>query len=135
MIDLSTFAGNNKKNIVNATTGTIGFTLPGGNGAMVSGEDYKIGTVPANSIITGVSVIVGTAFTGTTPIADITVGTLLVDDAALGVIGITTTEVDTFNITAQDIMFKPTLSSATAGDVRIVVSFIEVDRYSSTFTA
>lgn len=134
MTDLIEYAGNNKKNNSYGTAGKIGFTLPGGRGDMVSGEEYKVASVPANSLITAVYLNVSTAFNGTTPTADIKVGSnVRIDDEALdaGLTAYTTPEVVT---TLTDITFTPTLSGADAGEATVVVEFVELDGYEGTFT-
>lgn len=134
MVDLITYAGNNKKNNSYGTAGKIAYTLPGNMGTIASGEDYKVASVPANCLITGVHLIVSTAFNGTTPTGDVTVGSnVRINDQALtaGVTSYTTAEV----VTAKtDILFTPTLTGATAGEATIVVEFVELDGYEGTFT-
>jgi len=127
--------GNNEKVLSTATVGSIGMTLPGGLGTMVSGETYRIGSIPANSIVTGVDVIVDTAFNGTTPTADVSVGiTLVADNLALDSTGLTRETVAKVTTTAEDVTFVPTLSGATIGAARVIVYFTEPELCVGIFT-
>lgn len=138
MTDLSIYANNNAKTLVAGTTGSIGITLPGNMGTMVSGEAYKVGTLPKNSVIVDVAIIVDTAFNGTTPTVDVGYTGATTGFASALAVDTTGVNVGTAGqaISAQsDILVTPTIASATAGDLRVVVTFVEAGTVTGMFTA
>ncbi len=136
MVDISIYAGNNEKKLTASTVGTVGMTLPGNRGTLVSGTTYKIGTVPTQSVVTSVVVVVTDAFDGITPTADVSVGSsLLVNNTDLAVAGATMTAASTYVTAAQDINFVPTFTTTTKGTVRVVIEYAELDTSIASFTA
>lgn len=135
MTNLIKFDGNKKKNKLNSTVGKVAITLPGGLGALTSGEEYKIASVPMNALILGVDLVVTEAFNGTTPTIDVEVdGVVIINDASLASISIVT-DADRIATTAlTDITVIPTISGATTGAAEVVVTFVELDAYDGAFT-
>ena len=141
MTDLRKYAGNNRKALTSSTVGSIGITLPGNMGTIANGENYKVGTIPAGSLITAVNLVVTTAFNyGTTNTVDLgtTVGGAeLGNDLSLAATGVVAGTGSIYIEEATDIYFTPTLdgTAGTAGDAKVVVEFVETDSYMATFTA
>lgn len=139
MTNLILYSGNNKKKIATASVGELSYTLPGTLGNATSGESYKIGSVPANCLITSASVVVTTAFDSATTAA-IDVGTTdggddLADGVNVKVVGATAAEGDIYVATATSIYAKLALVGATTtGTVKVVVNFTELEGYEGTFT-
>lgn len=135
MTNLIRYDGNKKKNKLNSTVGKVAITLPGGLGTLTSGEEYKIASVPMNALILGVDLIVTEAFNGTTPTMDVKVGgTVIINDADLDAIAISTVH-DRIAVTSlTDITVIPTIADATTGAVNVVVTFVELDAYDGAFT-
>jgi len=139
MTDLSIYGGNNRKNPNTATTGVLSYNLVGDVGTIASGESYKIGTIPAGSLVTAVDVVVTTAFNGTTPTVDLgsieggnDLGTAL-DISSVAVVAGTSTGL--YFESAMPIYATPTLISCTAGSCKVVVQFVETDTTLAEFTA
>ena len=134
MVDTVKF-GNNTKVLSTATVGKVGMTLPGGLGTMENGVAYRIGNIPAGSVVTGVDIIVNTAFNGTTPKADVSVGaTLAADDLDISAAGLTREAVAVEVSEDTDVTFTPTLDGATIGDATVVVYFTELGTSLNLYT-
>jgi hypothetical protein len=141
MVDLSIYAGNNRKALSSATVGSIGVTLPGNMGTIATATSYKIGTIPAGSLVTAVSLVVETAFDyGTTNTVDIGTtdgGAELGNDLSLAAAAVVDGLGGIYVAVATDIYFTPTIdgTAGTVGDAKVVVEFVETDSYMATFTA
>ncbi len=147
MIDLSIYANNNAKTLVAGTVGSIGITLPGNMGTMATGVAYKVGTIPAGSVILDVQIVVDTLFngdsvgdgTGTKPAVNVGyTGALTAFASALAVntTGIKAGTAGESVATESDIIVTPTIyANTTAGDLRVVVTFVETATVTGMFTA
>jgi len=135
-VNIVEYDGNKKKNKIRATVGKIGFTLPSGYGDMVSGDVYKVASVPADSLILSVDLVVTEAFDGTTPTADIIVGsTTTHNDADLSSTGVDTQYETPIAVEAiTDVTVTPTIVSATKGKAEVIVTFVERTGYDGAFT-
>jgi len=137
MVDLSIYAGNNRKNPSVATTGTLGIKLAGDTGTLVNGESYKIGTIPAGSLVKSVDVIVTTAFNGTASAVDIgttVAGSDLGNDLSLLTTGVVAGTAGTY-FAASTPIYATVADGGTVGDCKVVVQFIETDTTLAEFTA
>ena len=141
MVDISIYAGNNRKALNSSTVGSIGITLPSNTGTMASATSYKVGTIPAGSLITATNLVVTTAFDyGTTNTVDLGTtdgGAELGNDLSLAATAVVAGLDGIYVAVATDIYFTPTLdgTAGTAGDAKVVVEFVETDSYMATFTA
>lgn len=139
MTDLILYSGNNKKKIATASVGELSYTLPGSLGNATSGESYKVGSVPANCVITSASLVVTTAFDSATT-ATVEVGTTDGGDEILSatnvkVTGATAAEGDIYVSALTSIYATPAIVGATTtGTVKVVINFTELDGYEGTFT-
>jgi len=134
-VNLIQFDGNKKKNKLNSTAGKLSFTLAGGLGTMASGSTYKVASVPANSLILSVDLVVTEAFNGTTPTVDVEVGGAVVhNDIAVSALGVNSSEVRVHVTSLTDIEVTPTLTGATAGALEVVVTYVELNGYDGAFT-
>jgi len=141
MADLTKYAGNNRKSLTSSTTGSIGLTLPGNMGTMATGVGYKIGTIPAGSLVTAVNLVVTTAFNfgtaNTVKLGTTSGGTEFGTGKSLATAAVVAGTASQYFANATDIYFTPTLTgtAGTTGDAKVVVEFVETDSYMATFTA
>lgn len=133
--NLIKYSGNKKKNKLNSTVGKLTFTLAGGLGDIVSGDTYKIASVPKDSLILSVDLVVTEAFNGTAPTVDVEVGGSVVhNDIDVSALGVDSSEGRAHVTALTDIEVTPTLSSATAGALEVVVTYVELNGYDGAFT-
>jgi len=134
-VNLIKYDGNKKKNKLNSTVGKLTYTLAGGLGTITSGDEYKVASIPANSLILSVDLIVSEAFNGTTPTCDVEVGgSVVLNDKDISSTGVDSYTTKSHVTALTDVEVTPTLSSATQGALEVVVTFVELDAYDGAFT-
>lgn len=134
-VNLIKYDGNKKKNKLNATAGKLSYTLAGGLGTITSGDEYKIASIPANSLILSVDLVVTEAFNGTTPTVDVEVGgSVVLNDIDVSATGVDSSETRIAVTSLTDIEVIPTLTNATQGSLEVVVTFVELNAYDGAFT-
>ena len=134
-LDLIRYDGNKKKNKLNSTAGKLSYTLAGGLGTITSGDEYKIASVPTDSLILSVDLVVTEAFNGTTPTVDVEVGGSVVhNDVDVSALGVDSSETRIHVTSLTDIEVIPTLTGATAGALEVVITYVELNGYDGAFT-
>ena len=134
-VNLIAYDGNKKKNKLNSTAGKLTFTLAGGLGTLTSGDEYKVASIPANSLILGVDLIVTEAFNGTTPTVDVEIGgSVVLNDIDVSATGVDSYTTKSHVTSLTDVEVTPTVSGASAGALEVVVTFVELNAYDGAFT-
>lgn len=142
MVDIVKYGGNNKKVLNTAISGRLDFNLVGGMGTVASGETYKVGVIPANAVITAVKVVVTTGFgsDGTTD-STANIGTTSGgSDLGSGVVitnaGVLSVTADIYTSTEVGVYITPSLTGTpVAGNLKVIVEFVETEAYTAMFTA
>ena len=130
-VDFTAYLGNNKKNIVSAAVGTVNIAALKDAG-VASGDTVVLTKIPANSLITGVTLIVTEGATGGNINLEIN-GASVAFDLSTAAVSPQASFVPTVTTDVVDVKGVLTMGSSRVGQGYAVIHFVELSGYNGTF--
>nr|DAS91420.1 MAG TPA: hypothetical protein [Caudoviricetes sp.] len=130
-VDISQYLGNNKKNIIAAAVGTVKIAALKETG-VASGDKIVLTKIPANSLITGVTLVVKEGATGGNVNLDVNGASVAFD---MGTAGVTAQAswVPTVTKDLVEVTGDVTMGASKVGEGCVVIHFVELEGYTGTF--
>ena len=130
-VDLTPFLGNNKKHSASAAVGTVKVSAIKEAG-VESGDTVVLTKVPANAVITGVTLVVKEAATGTSVSLNVNGATVAFSLATAGVTN-AASFAPTLTKDVVEITGVATLGATNVGEGCVVVNFTPLDTFEGMF--
>ena len=135
-VSLLDTARNNQKRQIAASVGT--FKLTNSDGTAVSGNEYQVAIIPANTLLTSLNLLIEESFGAGTADIGLDGDNKYKDNLSLSTSAGTvtaSTAVGTYSADSRIVTVVPsTISAATRGSLRVIAQYVEIDTKTGSYT-